>query len=46
MGARLMVFALPPAHAGPLPGALALFATGIAGFGLLGWRKKRKAQDN
>ena len=46
MGAGLMVFALPPAHAGPLPGALGLFATGMAGLGLLGWRKKRKAQDN
>ncbi len=42
MGAGLMVFALPPAHAGPLPGALALFATGMVGLGLLGRRKKRK----
>ena len=41
MGAGLM-FALPPAHAGPLPGALALFATGMVGLGLLGRRKKRK----
>ena len=28
----------------PLPAALPLFATGLAGLGLLGWRKKRKAQ--
>jgi hypothetical protein len=26
----------------PLPGALPLFATGLAGLGLLGWRKKKK----
>jgi hypothetical protein len=28
----------------PLPAALPLFATGIGGLGLLGWRRKRKAQ--
>ena len=28
----------------PLPAALPLFATGIGGLDLLGWRKKRKAQ--
>jgi hypothetical protein len=28
----------------PLPAALSLFATGIGGLGLLGWRRKRKAQ--
>jgi hypothetical protein len=28
----------------PLPAALPLFATGIGGFGFLGWRRKRKAQ--
>jgi hypothetical protein len=28
----------------PLPTALPLFATGLAGLGLLGWRKKRKTQ--
>jgi hypothetical protein len=28
----------------PLPAALPLFATGLGGLGLLGWRKKRKAQ--
>jgi hypothetical protein len=27
----------------PLPGALPLFATGLAGLGLLGWRRKGKA---
>jgi hypothetical protein len=27
----------------PLPGALPLFATGLAGLGLLGWRRKRAA---
>ena len=27
----------------PLPAALPLFATGIGGLGLLGWRRKRKA---
>jgi hypothetical protein len=27
----------------PLPGALPLFATGLAGLGLLGWRRKKKA---
>jgi hypothetical protein len=27
----------------PLPGALPLFATGLAGLGLMKWRKKRKA---
>jgi hypothetical protein len=26
----------------PLPAALPLFATGLAGLGLLGWRRKRK----
>jgi uncharacterized protein (TIGR03118 family) len=28
----------------PLPAALPLFATGIGGLGLLGWRRKRKAR--
>jgi len=40
-----------PAHFGlradisaiPLPGALPLFATGLAALGLLGWRRKKKA---
>ena len=28
----------------PFPAALPLFATGLGGLGLLGWRRKRKAQ--
>ena len=28
----------------PLPAALPLFATGFGALGLLGWRRKRKAQ--
>jgi hypothetical protein len=28
----------------PLPAALPLFATGLGALGLLGWRRKRKAQ--
>jgi len=28
----------------PLPAALPLFASGIGALGLLGWRRKRKAQ--
>ena len=28
----------------PTPAALPLFATGLGGLGLLGWRRKRKAQ--
>jgi hypothetical protein len=34
----------PEVAATPLPAALPLFATGIGGLGLLGWRRKRKAQ--
>ena len=30
-------------NAVPLPAALPLFATGLAGLGLLGWRRKKKA---
>jgi hypothetical protein len=33
-----------PVGATPIPAALPLFATGIGGLGLLGWRRKRKAQ--
>ena len=32
------------ASAVPLPGALPLFATGLGALGLIGWRRKRKAQ--
>jgi hypothetical protein len=35
---------LTPGPVIPLPAALPLFATGIGGLGLLGWRRKRKAQ--
>jgi hypothetical protein len=34
----------PAASATPLPAALPLFATGLGAMGLLGWRRKRKAQ--
>jgi hypothetical protein len=34
----------PPPTAVPLPGTLPLFATGLGVLGLLGWRRKRKAQ--
>jgi hypothetical protein len=34
----------PIPTATPLPAALPLFATGIGGLSLLGWRRKRKAQ--
>jgi hypothetical protein len=34
----------PASAATPLPAALPLFATGIGAMGLLGWRRKRKAQ--
>jgi len=30
----------------PIPGALPLFATGLGALGLLGWRRKKKAQAN
>lgn len=33
-----------PASTTPLPAALPLFATGLGGLGLFGWRRKRKAQ--
>jgi hypothetical protein len=33
-----------PLSSTPLPAALPLFATGIGGLGLLGWRRKRNAQ--
>jgi hypothetical protein len=36
-------FTLSGETAVPLPGALPLFATGLAGLGLLGWRRKKAA---
>jgi len=35
---------LPPTAATPLPAALPLFASGLGALGLLGWRRRRKAQ--
>ena len=37
-------FTVTPVGTTPLPAALPLFATGLGGLGLLGWRRKRKAQ--
>jgi hypothetical protein len=37
-------FTVSEIGATPLPAALPLFATGLGGLGLLGWRRKRKAQ--
>ena len=36
------VLTITAATATPLPAALPLFATGVGGLGLLGWRRKRK----
>jgi len=33
-----------PFYVTPLPATLPLFATGLGGLGLLGWRRERKAQ--
>ena len=38
------VAGVPSTSPVPLPGALPLFATGLAGLGLMKWRKKRKVQ--
>jgi hypothetical protein len=38
------VFVIDGGSITPLPTALPLFATGIGGSGLFGWRRKRKAQ--
>jgi hypothetical protein len=35
---------VPPVTTTPLPTALPLFGTGLGALGLLGWRRKRKAQ--
>jgi hypothetical protein len=42
IGGKTAVFDVTTATT-PLPAALPLFATGIGGLGLLGWRRKRKA---
>jgi len=34
---------VPPTPEIPLPASFPLFASGLAGMGLLGWRKKRKS---
>jgi len=38
------VTVVPEVTQTPLPAALPLFATGLGGLGLLGWRRKQKAQ--
>jgi hypothetical protein len=43
-GTRSNFWGLAPDAVTPLPAALPLFATGLGGLGLLGWRRKRKAQ--
>jgi hypothetical protein len=41
LGFKLDGFTIPPVDPVPLPGALPLFASGLAGLGLLGWRRKK-----
>ena len=40
---NITVTDLGPVSTVPLPGALPLFASGLAGLGLLGWRRKKAA---
>jgi len=42
-GADTNFWGLAPATT-PVPAAFPLFATGLGGLGLLGWRRKRKAR--
>ena len=43
-GSQIVVTFVGGTSATPLPAALPLFATGLGAMGLLGWRRKRKAQ--
>jgi hypothetical protein len=43
-GNQTLAFDTDAPSATPLPAALPLFATGLGAMGLLGWRRKRKAQ--
>ena len=42
--AAMLGFARGSVSQVPLPGAISLFATGLAGLGLISWRRKKKAQ--
>lgn len=42
-GGSLVIGPVSAAGATPLPGALPLFVTGLGAFGMLGWRRKKKA---
>jgi hypothetical protein len=44
IGGRADILVTTTAAETPLPAALPLFATGLGALGLLGWRRKRKAQ--
>jgi hypothetical protein len=44
-GANTNFWGLAPVVATPISSTLPLFATGLGGLGLLGWRRKRKAHN-